>query len=171
MLRGDQKMMLKRVLVTAFACFFVMAFGLGQVAYGVDDGVYEGTIKIKGNIRDVNEKADDFKFKIKDQEAVFEVDSSYKENITGEFQSKDGNFTCKGLIGERAFWLKCDNVGSSVGDIGLCIDLTGKVKETKKGELKFKGKALTYSLEDQQAAEGTGRGEMTGKLSPVVWVP
>ena len=36
MVKGDQKMMLKRFLVTAFACLFVMAFGLGQVAYGED---------------------------------------------------------------------------------------------------------------------------------------
>ena len=166
MVKGDQKMMLKRVLVTAFACLFVMAFGLGQVAYGVDDGVYEGTIKIKGKIRDVNATADDFKFKLKDQEAVFTVNSSVKENFTGGFQSEDGNFTCEGLIGERAFWLKCDNVGSSVGNMALCIDITGKVEETKKGKLKFKGKVLTYYLMDMEPAEGMGHGSMTGKLSP-----
>ena len=168
MLKGDQKMRLKRVLVAAFACFFVMAFGLGQVAYGVDDGFYKGTIKIKGNIRDVNATADDFKFKLKDENAVFIVYSGEKDNITGGFQCEDGNFTCNGLVGERAFWLKCNNELGCPGDIPLWIDLTGKVKETKKGNLKFKGKANTYSLERDEPAEGMGYGDMTGKFVPVV---
>ncbi len=172
MVKGDQKMMLKRVLVTAFACLFVMAFGLGQVAYGAD-GPYEGKIKITGKVFDWDTKADNCKIKLKDELAELEVNATGTGDLEAYFVTvEDGNFTCGGAMGDQGFFLQCNNEGTTGDNSTTTIYTYGKVKETKKGNLKFKGKTL-IDVYDSIARVwiGVGHGEMTGKFVPVVLGP
>jgi hypothetical protein len=169
MVKGDQKMMLKRVLVTAFACLFVMAFGLGQVAYGADGAGYSGTLKMTGKIYGWDTKADNEKFKkrFKDVTLITSNGFLYIDKIVTE---DDGNYTCEGESGQQAFCLECCNWDTADDNSTTHIWITGKYKETEKGKLKFKGKGCidkwNYMTDDWI---GVGRvDEMKGNFLPVV---
>jgi hypothetical protein len=164
MVKGDQKMMLKRFMVTAFACLFVMAFGLGQVAYGQDNGdYYTGTINIKGKLFDWDTKAENSKFNIKSEEAeLFVSDDGY---FDGQFLTEDGDYCdCYGEMGEQAFWAYCVSepyyTYIEIADYTY-IEIAGTfVEKTRTGKLVFTGNAIIHT------SDGVGHDGIKGSFLP-----
>jgi len=169
MVKGDQEMMLKRVLVTAFACMFVMAFGLGQIAYGADGYNYTGTLKITGKIYGWDTKANNEKFKERFKDLELSANATTGELYTETIVTDDdGNYTCGGAMGEQAFYLDCSN-DTTDDNITTDIWILGKYKESKKGKLKFKGKGVIDiydTITSDQIAVGRVN-EMKGKFLPI----
>ena len=161
-------MMLKRVLVTAFACLFVVAFGLGQAAYGAG-GSYLGEIKTTGKMIHWDTKANNFKIKIKTIYAELDVNGTTGRLDAALMTVDYRRFTCTGEMGEQGFFLDCNNTGAPLIYPKTQIIIYGKVKENQKnGELKFKGKALINVNETLfKRGLSVGDAKMTGKFEPV----
>ena len=92
----------------------------------------------------------------------------YTETIVTE---DDGNYTCAGEIGERAFWLDCNNYGTTDDKPATDIFITGNYKESKKsGKLNFQGKGIiniSDSTEDEIDEIAVGYvNVMKGKFLP-----